>query len=159
MSVNVLFVCTGNICRSPMAQAVFQAMVDQNELRQKFRIDSCGTTGAHIGQPADHRVFEVLKDRGYKPPDRLARQVQMKTDFLLNQYIIACDRGHKAFLKRVANPLHHQKIHCLLQSEDGQDADIPDPFYGTIHDFNKAYALIAQSCEKWFEKIIAEGNL
>lgn len=126
----VLFVCTGNICRSPTAEGVFRKQVRDAGLEHLIEADSAGTHGYHIGEPPDARSQSAAKDRGYDLSTLRARQVQ-KQDFAAFDYLVAMDRGHQSILMRLApaNGAHKVRLMMSFASGSGYD-EVPDPYYG-----------------------------
>lgn len=130
------FVCSGNICRSPMAEAVLRRMVDDAGLTGRVEVDSAGTGDWHIGERADRRAVATLVDAGYPDEGHRARQFDVHW-FAARELVIALDRGHQRTLRAWApNEVDRAKVQ-LLRSFDpavGPDApaalrDVPDPYY------------------------------
>jgi len=140
MTYRVTFVCTGNICRSPMAEHVFRRHVEKAGL--DVEVDSSGTGGWHVGDPADHRTVRMLERAGYTSAHR-ARQFRAEW-FDRYDLVIALDEGHYRELRALArHEGHHAKIR-LLRSYDPQavDMDVPDPYYGGDDGFEECLELI-----------------
>ncbi len=138
--IGVLFVCTGNICRSPTAEAVFRHKVRLAGLETRFLIDSAGTHGYHTGDPPDPRAIATALERGVDMRDLRARKVETQ-DFDRFNHIYAMDRGHYAMLDRLggAGPLS-----MFLE----ENADVPDPYYGGQKDFDRVFALVDAACDR-----------
>ncbi|MHB1099032.1 MAG: low molecular weight protein-tyrosine-phosphatase [Burkholderiales bacterium] len=131
----ILFVCMGNICRSPTAEAVFRKMAEEAGLIEKIFIDSAGTHDYHIGRPPDERSMRAAKGRGYDMSGLRARQVEAK-DFLHFDYILAMDRNNLAILKRIAGPGLQGRARLFMEfSRDFTDLEVPDPYYGGAQGF------------------------
>jgi protein-tyrosine phosphatase len=143
MTFSVCFVCTGNICRSPMAESVFRARVEGSGLDDQVQVDSAGTGGWHEGDPADPRTVAVLEEQGYGS-DHIARQFQPSW-FSRLDLVIALDTGHLKALRRLApTPQDAAKIR-LLRSYDpaaGDDLDVPDPYYGGMDGFEACLEMV-----------------
>ncbi|MDQ0933996.1 low molecular weight protein-tyrosine-phosphatase [Streptomyces turgidiscabies] len=143
MAYRVCFVCTGNICRSPMAEAVFRARVEEAELAGLVEVDSAGTGGWHEGDGADPRTVSVLKAAGYDG-DHAARQFRA-TWFARLDLVIALDAGHLKALRRLApTPKDAEKVR-LLRSYDpaaAADLDVPDPYYGGMDGFEECLEMV-----------------
>ncbi|MGW9024388.1 low molecular weight protein-tyrosine-phosphatase [Streptomyces sp. NPDC055722] len=143
MIFSVCFVCTGNICRSPMAESVFRARVEEAGLDDQVQVDSAGTGGWHEGDPADPRTVAVLEEQGYGS-DHIARQFQPSW-FSRLDLVIALDTGHLKALRRLApTPQDAAKIR-LLRSYDpaaGDDLDVPDPYYGGMDGFEACLEMV-----------------
>ena len=133
------FVCTGNICRSPMAEIVFADAVRRDGLADRVRVSSAGTGGWHVGNPADPRTAETLRRAGYTREHVAA---QLGAQHLSADLLVALDSGHLAALRRlVGDP---QRV-VLLRSFDraaGQDLDVPDPYYGGRHGFDDVLSMV-----------------
>ncbi|MGW6908785.1 low molecular weight protein-tyrosine-phosphatase [Streptomyces sp. NPDC054940] len=143
MTYRVCFVCTGNICRSPMAESVFRARVAEAGLDGQVEIDSAGTGGWHEGDPADPRTVSVLEEHGYDG-DHTARQFQSSWFDRLD-LVIALDVGHLKALRRLApSPEDAAKVR-LLRSYDAaasDDLDVPDPYYGGRDGFEECLQMV-----------------
>jgi protein-tyrosine phosphatase len=138
-SLSVVFVCTGNICRSPMAEIVFADALRREGLADRVCVSSAGTGGWHVGSPADPRTAQALRRAGY-PCKHVA--AQLGAQHLSADLLIALDTGHLATLRRlVAEP---QRV-VLLRSFDraaGQALDVPDPYYGGKHGFDDVLSMV-----------------
>src|SRR5487761_1904338 len=133
--VSVLFVCMGNICRSPTAEAVFRQKVESARLDGQFVIDSAGTHGYHIGSTPDERAIRAARSRGYDMAGLRARQVA-REDFLKFDYILAMDRQNLAILHGIAGPELQSKARLLMEfSDDFNEKEVPDPYYGGMRGF------------------------
>jgi len=143
MTYRVCFVCTGNICRSPMAESVFRARVAEAGLDGLVEADSAGTGGWHEGDPADPRTVSVLEEHGYDG-GHTARQFQPSW-FARLDLVIALDAGHLKALRRLApSPEDAAKVR-LLRSYDpaaGDDLDVPDPYYGAMDGFEECLEMV-----------------
>ncbi|MGP4043426.1 low molecular weight protein-tyrosine-phosphatase [Streptomyces sp. 2A115] len=143
MSYRVCFVCTGNICRSPMAEAVFRARVAEAGLDGLVEVDSAGTGGWHEGDGADPRTVSVLETNGYES-GHAARQFRADW-FSRLDLVIALDAGHLQALRRLApTPADAEKVR-LLRSYDpsaGHDLDVPDPYYGGSDRFEECLEMV-----------------
>src|ERR1041385_2712347 len=143
LTYRVCFVCTGNICRSPMAESVFRARVEEAGLAGLVEVDSAGTGGWHEGDGADPRTVSVLKTAGYDV-DHAARQFRAAW-FARLDLVIALDAGHLKALRRLApTPEDAEKVR-LLRSYDpaaGADLDVPDPYYGGMDSFEECLEMV-----------------
>ena len=138
--VRVLFVCTGNICRSPTAEGVFRHLVEIERLQDRVLADSAGTHGYHVGEQPDRRSILTAAARGYDLSEIRARQFS-DSDFDDFDYLLAMDRGHRAILNRIASGEHRRKVALFLDyslSYTGQD--VQDPYYGAGRVLN-AYSI------------------
>jgi len=141
-SVSVLFVCMGNICRSPTAEGVFRAAVVREGLSERIRIDSAGTHDYHIGDPPDARAQQHALRRGYDLSNLRARQV-MRADFANFDYLIAMDRANRLALERISPERHRNRIHLFLAfAESVNEQEVPDPYYGGAQGFETVLDLV-----------------
>ena len=145
---NVLFVCLGNICRSPAAEAIFQATVKKAGLHNQVFVDSCGTTAHHAGEKADLRMSVHAEKRGYHI-ESLARGFLSDKDFSKYDTIVAMDNQNFADLQELANSeLQSQKIKKFVSYCKNIAADeVKDPYYGGPNDFEKTLDLIEDGCQ------------
>ncbi|WP_423833544.1 low molecular weight protein-tyrosine-phosphatase [Streptomyces manipurensis] len=140
----VCFVCTGNICRSPMAESVFRAHVSDAGLDALVEVDSAGTGGWHEGDGADPRAVSVLEAAGYEQ-DHRARRFRSSW-FERLDLVIALDSGHLRDLRALAPTLQDAAKVRLLRSYDpsatAAEADVPDPYYGSLEGFEECLELV-----------------
>ncbi|KUF15759.1 low molecular weight protein-tyrosine-phosphatase [Streptomyces silvensis] len=150
----ICFVCTGNICRSPMAASVFRARVRDAGLDDIVVVDSAGTDGWHEGDGADPRTVAVLDSAGFET-EHVARQFQADW-FARLDLVIALDRGHQRSLRRLAStPEDADKVR-LLRSYDvsaGDDLDVPDPYYGDAEGFDECLTMVEAASEGLLEAV------
>jgi protein-tyrosine phosphatase len=143
--VRVLFVCMGNICRSPTAQGVFEQLVERQGLASDIQIDSAGTHAYHIGEPPDARAAQAARKRGIELGKQRARRVS-ENDFLDFDYVLAMDRSNYDDLMMLAPPDHQTKLHLFLKFAPRLAEDeVPDPYYGGITGFERVLDLIEQA--------------
>ncbi|WP_078549910.1 low molecular weight protein-tyrosine-phosphatase [Litchfieldia alkalitelluris] len=155
--VNVLFVCLGNICRSPMAEAVFRNMLNDAGLNDKIKVDSAGTGHWHVGKPPHEGTRQVLNDKGISHEGIKARQV-VNTDVVNFDYIIAMDAENLGNLRRIAGYKQTGYIGRLLDYvTDSKIEDVPDPYY--TGNFDEVYDLISSGCRGLLETIRREKHL
>jgi protein-tyrosine phosphatase len=143
MTYRVCFVCTGNICRSPMAESVFRARIEEAGLDGLVEVDSAGTGGWHEGDAADPRTVSVLEANGYGS-SHAARQFQVSW-FSRLDLVIALDEGHLKALRRLAPTAADADKIRLLRSYDpaaDDDLDVPDPYYGGMDGFEECLELV-----------------
>jgi len=142
MVSRILFVCLGNICRSPMAEGVFRRAAEQEGLIDRFEIDSAGLGDWHVGQPPDHRAQQAARSRGIDISGQSARQVEDE-DFERFDLLLAMDRSNYAELKARAPASARAKIrHFLDYAPHVGTKDVPDPFFGGSDGFEDALDLI-----------------
>ncbi|MCX4882057.1 low molecular weight protein-tyrosine-phosphatase [Streptomyces sp. NBC_00847] len=148
MSYRVCFVCTGNICRSPMAESVFRARIADAGLGGLVEVDSAGTDGWHVGDGADPRTVSVLEESGYDS-SHSARQFKPSWFSRLN-LVIALDTGHLRALRHLAPTQEDAAKVRLLRSYDpavGDDLDVPDPYYGGLDGFEECLEMVETASE------------
>ena len=150
----ILFVCLGNICRSPGAEAVFNALIKKNGLENELQCDSAGTAAYHVGEPADRRMREIGSKRGYQLTSR-ARKVDPERDFDQFHYIIGMDRQNVRDLMSIArNKNERKKIFlmtnfCIHKTYDS----VPDPYFGGDVGFELVLDILEDACEGLLRKI------
>jgi protein-tyrosine phosphatase len=142
---SILFVCTGNICRSPTAEGVFRSLCAKAGI--ELRIESAGLGDWHVGDPPDQRTQHHARKRGYDLSSQRARQVR-STDFDEFDLILAMDRGHLRALQDMAPPRHHAKVRLFVAG-----ADVPDPYYGGAEGFERVLDLVEERCRALLEEL------
>ncbi len=145
-TIKVLFVCTGNICRSPLAHAVFQHYVDESGCADLFEIESCGLDAYHVGENADARMRRVAARNGISI-EHPARQLRT-TDLEHYDLIYGMDRGHVRRLKKLTR--YPGKIRLFRDSDPVKtdELDVPDPWYGELSGFDYVYDIIERTCRE-----------
>jgi protein-tyrosine phosphatase len=148
---SVLFVCMGNICRSPSAEAVFKHKMKAKGL--VLKVDSAGTLGAHAKQKPDHRAQKAGVARGYSFDGIKARKVTVQ-DFNDFDLILAMDNDNMEELKKVAPTAMQDKIHLMLDFAAGHEEEqVPDPYYGGARGFDYVLDLVEAASDGLLEKI------
>ena len=148
--VGVLFVCLGNICRSPVARVVFEDLTASHRLQHRYTIDSCGTGAWHIGRPADPRSVLVAANNGLTL-DHTARQLDPETDFSRFTWLIGMDRANCSTMLELGAP--RERVRMLrsfdpdLATRPEAELDVPDPYYGGPDGFDKMFTMIRRACE------------
>ena len=141
----ILFVCMGNICRSPSAEGVFRDMVKEHNLSQFFYIDSCGTHGYHTGQAPDSRSQHAAMRRGIDISQQTARTIE-QNDFNRFDYILVMDNHNRSFLQSMADEVYLNKIHLFLEyAENCKLIEVPDPYFGGEEGFEIVLDLLQQA--------------
>ena len=137
----MLFVCTGNICRSPTAEGVFREFLRRNSLERIVQVDSAGTQDYHVGQSPDRRSSEHARRRGYDISGLRARQLTQR-DFEEFDRLLAMARGHLEILRQLSPPQHHGKLKLFLQLSGLEETDVADPYYGRTEDFERVLDMV-----------------
>ena len=150
--VSVLFVCMGNICRSPTAEGVFRHFVQEAGLADRIKIDSAGTHAYHTGEPADRRASAAAERRGYSLADIRARRVQAE-DFENFNYIVAMDRLNHVTLIDRADAEHHDKIRLFMEFSSAEEDEVPDPYYGGAAGFDRVQDLVEEASRGLLETL------
>ena len=144
----VLFVCTGNICRSPTAEGVARGLAAKHGVDQLFEFDSAGTHGYHVGDPPDPRTVVAAKRRGYDLSTLRARRVT-EFDFISFDHVLAMDREHLEILQRACPAPHRHKLRLFLEYGERFDEDeVPDPYYGGIQGFELVLDLVEDAATR-----------
>ncbi|ALC80169.1 MULTISPECIES: low molecular weight protein-tyrosine-phosphatase [Bacillus] len=155
--IEVLFICLGNICRSPMAEAVFRDLVKKKGLEGKISVDSAGTGSWHVGNPPHEGTSSLLKEKGISTEGMAARVVE-EEDLEKFDYLIAMDAENISALKVIARYSGNAAISRLLDLVDESETkDVPDPYY--TGNFEEVYSLVTRGCEKLLDRIVKEHNL
>jgi len=155
-TVSVLFVCLGNICRSPLAEGVFLHLLEREEVAHRFQVDSAGTGAYHVGESPDPRSVDVARRNGITLRGK-ARQVEA-SDFRTFDYVLAMDRSNLQALESLRPDEGGGALHLLRDFDshaDGDgDRDVPDPYYGGPGGFDRIYEMIDRSCRVLLEEIL-----
>ena len=150
--ISVLFVCMGNICRSPTAEGAFRHVVEEAGLAKLFLIDSAGTHAYHVGEPADRRARAAAERRGISLEGIAARRVE-PADFKRFDYVLAMDRLNHVTLEDQADDEYHEKIRLFLEFSDGREDEVPDPYYGGSAGFERVLDLVEEASRGLLEKL------
>jgi len=148
---SILFVCMGNICRSPSAEAVFRHKM--NEKGIVLEVDSAGTTGSHAREKPDHRAQKVGVERGYSFDKIKARKVTVD-DFSKFDMVLAMDEHNVKELKKVAPDHHQEKIQLFLKyAENFEEVEVPDPYYGGARGFKFVLDLVEDASDGLLKRL------
>ena len=158
MNVRVLFVCMGNICRSPTAQALFQEAVTAAGLDDEITTDSAGTHAYHIGNPPDARAIITALDREVDMTDLRARQV-CEADFEQFNYVVAMDRDNLSLLEASCSPPEQHRLSLMLDWAEGWGDEVPDPYYGGNEGFIRVFDMLAEASQSLLAHIASSHGL
>ncbi len=157
--VSVLFVCMGNICRSPTAHGVFEQMVEKAGLAEQIETDSAGTHAYHVGNPPDPRSQETALGRGVDLSRQRARKAA-REDFERFDYVIAMDRDNLNNLLALASEKQREKLHLLLDfAPELGIREVPDPYYGGARGFDRVFDLVSSAAEALLAVIRKEHQI
>ncbi len=159
LMLHVTFICSGNICRSPMAEKMFAHQIGERGLGDAVRVSSAGTGAWHEGEPADRRTGDVLRTHGYPSTHRAA---QMSDDHLSADLVVALGRNHMRMLQHEGVPAERLLMLRSFDPRSGAHAqDVEDPYYGTRDDFEDVFAAIDASLpglHGWVDQRLAEPD-
>lgn len=145
--IRVLFICMGNICRSPTAEAVFRHCVAAAGLQDKIFSDSAGTHDYHIGEPPDARAQRAALRRGYDMSGLRGRQVSTR-DFEVFDYVLAMDRANLHLLEQQCAPENSHKLLLFMKfTENAQEHEVPDPYYGEAQGFEQVLDMVEDAAQ------------
>jgi protein-tyrosine phosphatase len=159
--IRLLFVCMGNICRSPTAEGVMRSLLREQGLEERIEVDSAGTGGWHVGDPPDERATEAAAARGIA----LAGSARTLTpaDFGDFDLILVADRRNLRDVQALAPADATARVHLLREfdpeSEGAPDLDVPDPYYGGAGGFERVLDLVEAACRGLLEELRAAGRL
>lgn len=145
--IRVLFVCMGNICRSPTAHGVFVDLARRHDMEQRIHVESAGTHAYHVGKPPDPRAQEAARRRGIDLARMRARQVDAG-DFEMFDYILAMDRDNLLILQELCPTEHRHKLGLFLEyAPHLGESEVPDPYYGGASGFERVLDMIEAAAE------------
>jgi len=143
--ISVLFICMGNICRSPTAQGVFRHLVEKEGLSHLIQTDSAGTIAYHVGEQPDRRARQTALKRGVDLSDLRARKARAE-DFEAFDYLIAMDRLNYNDLLEICPPGREERLHLFLDFAPNRPEDeVPDPYYGGAAGFDRVFDLVEEA--------------
>ncbi|MBZ0106579.1 MAG: low molecular weight phosphotyrosine protein phosphatase [Sulfuricella denitrificans] len=156
---SVLFVCMGNICRSPTAEGVFRDLVTRSGLDKAIHVDSAGTHNYHIGKSPDARASAAAAQRGYDLSALRGRQVS-REDFLSFDYILAMDEENLSNLKRICPAGQVHKISLFLEySRKFSEREVPDPYYGGVQGFEQVLEMVEDAAQGLLDNLAEAHSL
>lgn len=149
--MKILFVCLGNICRSPLAEAILKHKIKDLDWKNEFVVDSCGTSTYNLGDGPDPRGIRCAHKRGVHM-DHIARQITRKdTEFF--DLIIAMDHSNLENIRRVAHENHRHKIRLMREFDPAGGGEVPDPYYGNEKDFDAVFEILDRSMDKLIQNL------
>jgi protein-tyrosine phosphatase len=162
--ISVIFVCLGNICRSPLGEGIFRAKVEAAGLDDRFRIESAGTSAYHVGEPPDPGSVRVARTHGIDIAGQRSRQF-VREDLETFDYVIAMDPSNSTNIQRLAEqsgtPLRGQlwlmRNFEVASDGSGDDVGVPDPWGGGAHGFDTVYDIVDRCCQNLLQHIRAEA--
>lgn len=158
-TVKVLFVCMGNICRSPTAQGVFEKLVNEHALAEQILVDSAGTHAYHIGEVPDARASAAALRRGIDLSTQRARRVS-PADFELFDYVLAMDSSNYADLSELCSSEQNPKLRLFLEFASVPGiTEVPDPYYGGATGFERVLDLIEEASAGLLETLRRQHGL
>ena len=151
--IKVLFVCLGNICRSPLAEAIFKDKLTKKRLESYFEVDSCGTANYHVGDSPDSRTIANAKRNGINI-DHCGRQFTAN-DLNEFDFILAMDKSnYQNILRLLKNKEHETKVMLMREFDTiGKDKDVPDPYYGGEKNFQEVFEILDRSSENFLNHV------
>ena len=156
--IRVLFVCMGNICRSPTAEAVFRHMIEDAGLAMQIEVDSAGTSDYQDGDPPDRRAQTAASKRGYDMARLRARQVRPK-DFLEFDYVLAMDKKNLADLNAIYPHGGRAEVNLFLQYANGiATKEVPDPYYGGLTGFETVLDLVEEGARGFLAHLLQKNR-
>ena len=158
MSVRVLFVCMGNICRSPTAHALFREAVTSAGLHEEIAVDSAGTHAYHIGSPPDARATATALAQDIDMTDLRARQV-CASDFGKFDYVVAMDQNNLALLEASCPPAAQDRLSLMLDWAEGWGDEVPDPYYGGDEGFIRVFNMLTEASRGLLAHIALQHGL
>jgi len=152
--IKVLFVCMGNICRSPTAEGVFNKVITDQGKKDHFIVDSAGTHAYHVGEMPDSRAQQTARNRGIDLSKIRARKVA-PLDFEHFDYILAMDSDNYQILLSNSPSQHHDKIKLFLDfAPEADERNVPDPYYGGQHGFEHVFDLVEQASIGFYNSVM-----
>jgi len=157
--IKVLFVCMGNICRSPTAEGVFTKLIEDRNLARLFKVDSAGTHAYHVGDAPDLRAQKAARNRGVELAHLRARKFTY-ADFENFDFILAMDDDNYAILIDACPDGHKEKVRYLLDfAPDLKVREVPDPYYGGSYGFERVLDLVEEASEGFLKELKQTGRL
>jgi len=148
----ILFVCLGNICRSPVAEGIMLHLIGQHKLHDKLHVDSAGTAGYHVGEAPDQRTVQNARKNGVDLGKLRARRFCADDFEAFDKIYVMDESNFRDVLRLSKDKSHHPKIDYLLNlSHTGKNLPVPDPYYGGEDGFEEVFQLVYKACQKIIE--------
>ncbi len=158
MKIRVLFICMGNICRSPTAEAVFRDYVERAGLSDAIQVDSAGTHDYHIGEAPDTRTQRAARQRGYDLSQLRGRQADA-TDFSRFDYLLAMDEGNLDILQLLRPPQASSHLGLFLDfARHHREREVPDPYYGGADGFERVLDMVEDAAEGLLQHLMQQHS-
>lgn len=156
--MRIIFVCQGNIIRSPLAENLFRHLAQERGVVDKYQLDSAGTSAYHVGEPPDRRMRQVARKKGFQYTGK-ARQFR-RNEFDQHDLIIAMDNSNLRILSTWASLEEEKKIRMMREfdPQGSADLDVPDPYYGGLDGFDKTFEIVKRSCQGLLEALEGETS-
>ncbi|PHS23631.1 MAG: phosphotyrosine protein phosphatase [Methylophaga sp.] len=152
--IKVLFICMGNICRSPTAEGVFNSVIADKGTADQFVVDSAGTHAYHVGEPSDTRAQQTAKRRGVDLSKIRARKVNTN-DFEHFDHVLAMDADNYHLLLAASPEQYHHKIALFLDyASNSSGQDVPDPYYGGANGFEHVFDLVEDASQGFYQTVM-----
>ncbi|WP_194776433.1 low molecular weight protein-tyrosine-phosphatase [Pararhodonellum marinum] len=158
--IKVLFVCLGNICRSPLAEAIFEHKLKNHNLHTKFFSDSCGTSDYHIGELPDERTIACAEKHGI-PIKHRGRQIN-RVDIREFDYLIAMDRSNQKNIQNLIDKsgIKNKQVYLIRDFQpDADDPEVPDPYYGGSESFEEVYRILDDAIDHLLQQLRQENQI
>ena len=155
---SILFVCLGNICRSPLAEGVFRAVWTERSLGRDILLDSAATSGWEVGSAPDPRSIAIAARHGIDISGQRARKVR-PDDFSRFDLILGMDRANVRDLQALAPAAHRDRVHLFLEFAQGKASDVPDPYYDGADAFASVYRMIRDASETLSTRLAARASV
>jgi protein-tyrosine phosphatase len=153
-NISVLFVCMGNICRSPTGQGVFETLVQSQNLEDRILVDSAGTHAYHVGEQPDARSQQAAFARGIDLSGQRARRVSTE-DFERFDYVLAMDKSNYDDLYRMASPVQRKRLYLFMDFAPKWGVkEVPDPYYGGSNGFERVLDMVEAASQGLLEEIV-----